>query len=53
MPQLVGYLASAAVHLGTATVADTTHALHPLIDAYGNQAGITFTERVDEKRHRA
>jgi hypothetical protein len=50
MPQLVGYLASAAVHLGTADLDDTCQALYPLIDAYGAQAGISFPERVEAKR---
>jgi hypothetical protein len=53
MPQLVGYLTTAAVPLGTSDVHDTLRALVPHIAAYGQQTGVTFADRVDEKRQRA
>lgn len=53
MPQLVGYLTAAAVPLGTSDLHDTFRALVPYITAYGHQTGLTFAERVDDKRRRA
>jgi len=53
LPQLVGYLAGAAVPLGTSTLDDTFDALRPHIEAYGQRQGITFDERVAAKRRRA
>jgi hypothetical protein len=50
MPQLVGYLTSAAVHLGTADLFDTFDALGPHVDVFERQTGVTFGDRVDEKR---
>ena len=53
LPQLVGYLAGAAVPLGTTDLDDTFDALRPHIHAYGQRRLITFEERVAEKRRRA
>lgn len=53
LPQLVGYLAGAAVPLGTNDLDDTFDALRPHIEAYGRQRSIPFNERVAEKRRRA
>ena len=53
LPQLVGYLAGAAVPLGTSNLDDTLDALRPHIHAYGQRRQLTFEERVTEKRRRA
>jgi hypothetical protein len=53
LPQLVGYLAGAAVPLGTHDLVDTLEALHPYIEAYGRQRQFSFDERVAEKRRNA
>jgi hypothetical protein len=50
MPQLVGYLTSAAVHLGTSDLLDTFDALVPHVDVFERQTGVTFGDRVDAKR---
>lgn len=49
MPALVGYLAGAAVHLGTKDAPSTVAALLPHIDAYGQRTGVSFAARRDEK----
>ena len=53
MPQLVGYLTSAAVHLKTNSPSDTCQALLLLIDGFGVQTGVSFRDRVDEKQQRS
>lgn len=53
MAQLVGCLSSAAVHLDTTDVIDTFDALLPHLDVYELLTGVTFPDRVDQKRRRA
>jgi hypothetical protein len=53
LPQLIGYLASAAVPLGTHNLDDTLDALYPHVAAYGRHHQFTFEERVAEKRRNA
>lgn len=50
LPQLVGYLAAAAVPLGTTDLDDTFGALAPHVLRYGQRTGTEFAARVDEKR---
>ncbi len=52
MPALVGFLSGSAVHLGTSNVIDTFDALLPHIDVFERLTGVSFPERVDEKRRR-
>lgn len=52
LPQLVGYLASAAVPLGTVDLDDTLDALVPHVLRYGHSTGLDFAGRVDDKRRR-
>lgn len=53
MPQLVGYLTGAAVALGTNDLHSTFHALVPHIARYEAHTGVSFLERVDQKRRSA
>lgn len=53
LPQLVGYLAGAAVPLGTNDLDATFEALRPHIEAYGQRRSMSFDERVAVKRRRA
>ena len=52
MPQLVGCLTSAAVHLGTDDPVATIAGLAPHLAHHEAQTGISFAERVDKKRRR-
>ncbi|MEO1056653.1 MAG: hypothetical protein AAFY28_07030, partial [Actinomycetota bacterium] len=49
LPATVGYLAAAAVQLGTTDARSTFDALIPLVDAYGQRTGVSFSERVRRK----
>lgn len=53
LPQLVGYLASAAVPLDTSDLDDTLDALRPYIESYGIQRRMSFEERVTGKQTRS
>jgi len=53
LPQLVGYLASAALPLGTTDLDSTLAALRPHVEAYGQRRSLSFDDRVAEKRRRA
>ena len=53
LPQLIGYLTGAAVPLGTLDLDDTLDAIAPHIDAHGRQTGVSFAERIADKRRRA
>lgn len=50
MPALVGYLTGAAVPLGTFDVDDTLEAIRPHLDAYAEDTGVWFNQRVADKR---
>lgn len=53
LPPLVGCLAAAGVVLRTTDLDSTFNALRPYIDGYGQQSGLSFDERLAEKRRRA
>ncbi|MBK7021891.1 MAG: hypothetical protein IPH38_20490 [Candidatus Microthrix sp.] len=50
LPGLVGYLSGAAVPLGTFDIEDTLEAIRPYLDAYAEQTGVWFDQRVADKR---
>ncbi|MGB4105529.1 MAG: hypothetical protein WBK25_15720, partial [Candidatus Microthrix parvicella] len=50
LPGLVGYLTGSAVPLGTNDVDDTLEAIRPYLDAYAEQTGVWFDQRVADKR---
>jgi hypothetical protein len=50
LPGLIGYLTGAAVPLGTNDVDDTLEAIRPYLDAYAEQTGVWFDQRVADKR---
>lgn len=49
-PQLVGYLASAAVYTGCDSLRDVIPEVVNLVHRYEDRTGLTFAERVTEKR---
>lgn len=53
MPQLVGYLTSAAVALGTDDLHATFDELVPHVRNYEARTGVSFPERVNQKRRSA
>jgi hypothetical protein len=53
LPQLVGYLASVAVPLGTLDLDDTLDHLVPHVLRYGAESGVDFATRVADKRRSA
>jgi hypothetical protein len=52
LPQLVGYLTGAALPLGTSDLFDTLDALVPCIVRYEAETGLSFADRVSQKRRR-
>ena len=53
LPAITGYLAGAALPLGTYDIDDTLDALLPYIAGYGQQTGLSFADRIADKRRRA
>ncbi|MDW3213117.1 MAG: hypothetical protein R8G01_03910 [Ilumatobacteraceae bacterium] len=53
LPALVGYLTGAALPLGTHDIDDTLDALVPHLVAHSQQTGVSFADRISDKRRRS